>query len=363
MAELPHGSIVQFSPRFAMLFSLRNHLPLLVGVLALLWTQVGPRAVAAQPARETTNDEAGTPAASTGNARTPKSPADLRRWLENMIWHHHFSIQEMMAATGLSQDEIAAATQKFQIRPDNRPADKGDGLRVLPYPGGRHPRIGFLDGAINPQRETKLSVFLPWNRDAYVVLDIPEAIWWKPGPNRELLYLAHTHIDTTWSRQGIALPPLEWQELPGGKLKMQRRLPNGIEFGTEVQPAQDHLAMRMWLTNGTARTLTGLQVQNCVMFKGAPELASESNDNKVFQSPYAACGNGDRNRWVITAWQPCDRVWGNAPCPCMHSDPRFPDCDPGATVELRGWLSCYEGTDLPSELQRIQATGWDKSSN
>jgi hypothetical protein len=50
-------------------------------------------------------------------------------------------------------------------------------LFVLPYPGGRHPRIGFLDGAVNPQRETKISVSTPWDEQSYVVVDLPEAIW------------------------------------------------------------------------------------------------------------------------------------------------------------------------------------------
>ena len=42
----------------------------------------------------------------------------------------------------------------------------------------------------------------------------------------------------------------------------------------------------------------------------------------------------------------------------MHSDPKVPDCAPGETQTLRGWLSFYEGQDLDAELQRIEATGW-----
>ena len=70
---------------------------------------------------------------------------------------------------------------------------------MLPYPGGRHPRIGFLEGAIDPQRETKLSVFTPWHDSSYVVADVPEAIWSNLG----LTYLAHTHIPTIWTAQKI----------------------------------------------------------------------------------------------------------------------------------------------------------------
>ena len=116
--------------------------------------------------------------------------------------------------------------------------------------------------------------------------------------------------------------------------------------------------MEMWLTNGTSDTVTGLRVQNCVMFKGAPEFAQETNDNKVLREPYAACRSAGGNRWVITAWDPCHRAWANPPVPCLHSDPRFPDCQPGQTQHLRGWLSFYEGTDVQKEFQRIEATGW-----
>ena len=112
---------------------------------------------------------------------------------------------EASAATGLSTDEIAAAVDRLAIpkRGDSRSPDRASVLKVLPYPGGRHPRIGFLDGAIRPQRETKFSAFLPWDLSQYVVVDVPEAIWVKSGEGRELLYLAHTHVPTMWSRQGI----------------------------------------------------------------------------------------------------------------------------------------------------------------
>ncbi len=65
-------------------------------------------------------------------------------------------------------------------------------------------------------------------------------------------------------------------------------------------------------------------------------------------------------RWIITAWESCHRPWANPPCPCLHSDPKFPDCPPGETRRLRGWLSFYEGKDLDAELRRIEQTGWNK---
>jgi hypothetical protein len=315
---------------------------LLALLLALL---AAPRAAAAEPA----------PAVDVSSARRPASDAELRYWLENMIWHHRFTSDEVRAATGLTPDEVAAATARLGIASSNRPRRKpGQSLVVLPYPGGRHPRIGFLDGAVRPQRETKISVFAPWDEDSYVVADIPEAIWSNLG----LTYLAHTHVPTLWTRQRIELEPLEWRRHDDGTLDFERTLPNGIRFGTQVTPGVDAVRMAMWLSNGTPETLTDLRVQNCVLLKGAVGFAAQTNDNKVFSPPYAACRSADGRRWVITAWEPCHRTWANPPCPCLHSDPKFPDCPPGETVRIRGWLSFYEGTDLARELSRIEATGW-----
>jgi len=293
------------------------------------------------------------------NYRAAKDDLDLRRWLENMIWHHRFTTAEIGAATGMQADEIEAAKKRFGIRADNGPNRKaGAPLLVAPYPGGRHPRIGFLEGAIRPQRDTKASVFTPWDSQSYVVVDLPEAIWMKVGDGRRLLYLAHTHIDTVWSAKGVELAPVEWQRLADGSFKATRVLPNDVEFGTHITPDKNAVRMEMWIRNGTKQTLRGLRVQNCVMLKGAPEFAQMTVENKVDRGPYVACRSPQADRWVITAWQHCERAWSNAPCPCMHSDPQFPDCPPGETKRLQGWLSFYEGTDIQAEFDRIEATRW-----
>jgi peptidoglycan/xylan/chitin deacetylase (PgdA/CDA1 family) len=294
------------------------------------------------------------------NFRRPHSDNELRYWLVNMIVNHGFTSVEASAATGLTTDEIAASLKRFSIKKRNatQSANAPSTITVLPYPGGRHPRIGFLDGAIRPQRETKFSAFLPWDVTQYVVVDLPEAVWMKHGEGRELLYLAHTHVPTLWTRQKTALAPLEWTRGEGGSLRIERRLPNGAIFGASVEPGRDAVRMDLWLTNGTPQMLSGLAVQNCVMLKGAAEFNSLTNDNKLFRAPFVACRNAAGDHWIITAWESCQRAWGNAPCPCMHSDPQFPDCAPGETQRLRGWLSFYQGTDIEAELKRIELTGW-----
>lgn len=289
------------------------------------------------------------------NARPPRDEADLRAWLENMVWHHRFSVEEIRAATGLEAGAIQTALTRLNITATTRPARAKDApLLALPYPGGRHPRTGFLDGAQNPQRDTKFSVFTPWDDRSYVVADFPEAIWSNLG----LTYLAHEHIPTLWSSRNVKLPPLEWERRADGTLEFERRLPNGIAFGTRVQPRRDSVLMETWLRNGTDKPLTGLRFQNCVMLKAAAGFAAQTGANKVLRAPYAACRSEDGRRWIITAWDPIDAPWQNPPVPCIHANPKFPDCPPGETVRARGWLSFHEGPDIEAELKRIDATGW-----
>jgi hypothetical protein len=290
-------------------------------------------------------------------ARVPASDRELRGWLENMVWHHRFTPAEAGPVVGMSEAEVGAALARFDIKAENRPKRAADApLLVLPYPGGRHPRIGFLDGAVRPQRETKISVFTPWDDASYVVADIPEAIWSNLG----LTYLAHTHVPTIWEKQKVVLERTEWKRHDDGLLELERKLPNGIAFGTKVRAARDGVRMEMWLTNGTTEKLSDLRVQNCVMLKGATGFTQQTNDNKVFANPYVACRSPDGKRWVITAWDPCNRPWANAPCPCLHSDPKFPDCAPGETKRLKGWLSFYEGSDIQAEFRRLDDTSWRK---
>jgi hypothetical protein len=302
-----------------------------------------------------TLDDPDAVAAERSQGRRPRSEAELKTWLENMIWYHGFSMEEVAEATGMTPREVADASRRLKIEPGRRtPRKTGDPLRVLPYPGGRHPRIGFREGAIRPQRDTKFSVFTPWDEASYVVVDLPEALWSNLG----LTYLAHTHVPTVWTRRGVELEPLEWEVGPEGRLRGSRKLPNGIAFEARVVPTQAAVLMELRLTNGTSAPLSDLRVQQCVMLKGAAGFARQTNENKVFRPPYAACRADGTDRWIISSWEPCVRAWGNAPCPCLHSDPQFPDCPPGEARVVRGWLSFFEGPDIEAELRRIDSTGW-----
>jgi hypothetical protein len=283
--------------------------------------------------------------------RISSDETQLRHWLENMVWHHGFQREEILQVTGLDPNQLDEALKRFRISADSKPLPEVDPpILVLPYPGGRHPRIGFLDGAIEPQRETKLSIFAPWDPTSYVVLDAPEAIWSNLG----LTYLAHTHIDTVWDKQGIKLARLEWRRRSDGSYFLRRDLPNKIAYEILATPHRDHLAIRMSLTNGTDAKLSDLRVQMCAMLKGCRDFDQQTNDNKIFRGSLAACRNSAGDRWVILGFEPNHRTWGNAPCPCIHSDPIFPELEPGETKHVHGWLSFYSGTDIDGELSRIE---------
>jgi peptidoglycan/xylan/chitin deacetylase (PgdA/CDA1 family) len=201
------------------------------------------------------------------------------------------------------------------------------GLRVRPFPGDRHPRLGFFEGAILPLRGTKASVFLPWDPASYVVVDLPEAIFSNLG----LLFLAHTHIPTIWDAQNVWIENVDWERQGDNRLRSRWDLPNKVSFGVSVAAENGEVRMELWLRNGTPQALAGLRTQVCVMLGRAAGFR-----NPVFAGPVATVSDGRHS--IRTEWERAGRTWGNTQVPCMHSDPVLPDCAPGETVRVRGRL-------------------------
>jgi peptidoglycan/xylan/chitin deacetylase (PgdA/CDA1 family) len=278
--------------------------------------------------------------------------ADLRFWLENMLLDHRYSLAEAAAVCNMSEEEVRKHAEEFGLYPSPLAPPVGKLLRLLPYPGGRHPRIGFQEGAIDPLRGTKASVFLPWEPTSYVVVDLPEAIF----SNQGLLFLAHTDIPTIWNDQNVVLQNVDWKRGADGSLSFQQTLPNAVVFGASIRPAERHVDMELWLRNFSGTDLSGpkgpggMPAQVCVMLKGAPGFNGQTNDNKLFRPPVAAVRASQGNRWILTGWQNCGRAWGNARVPCLHADPKLPDCPFAKTVRIRGRLWFYEGNDIEGEL-------------
>ena len=287
--------------------------------------------------------------ASIGCTGAPTSGEDsetleLRYWLENMVWHHRYDVEEVASALGCDVTKAQRYLEEHDVLPENRPEFIDDlGLRILPYPGGRHPRIGFLEGAIDPHRDTKFSVFLPGKDAGYVVVDLPEAIWWNPASGRELLYLAHTHIPTYRDKRKIVLESFDWTRegdpagREGGVIRSTRKLPNGVEFAATARVVGERVEMTLELKNGSKERISGLRTQICVMLKGAPAFNAQIAENKTVQEATAAVRSADGERAIVTEWE-LAKAWQNPPVPCIHSDPVFPDLEPGESRTLTGFL-------------------------
>ncbi|MDC0295573.1 CehA/McbA family metallohydrolase [bacterium] len=277
----------------------------------------------------------------------PLDDAGREFWLRNMIVDHQFSANEVRQATGMQLRQAEREFKRLQgARNKEVPLNQ---IRVLPYPGGRHPRRGFLEGAIDPQRETKVSIFPPWAEGGYVVVDVPEAIFSNLG----LTYLAHRHVPTIWTDLAIDLEKTEWK-IDGRKLSMHRILPNQIAFSSHVTWDRSSVSMTINLVNGTDEVLTQMRVQVCTMLKALVGFHTQTRREEYIEGPFVAVKANDLDRWVITAWTPFHRSWTNPPVPCLHSDPQFPDCPPGEMVSVKGKLWFYEGKDIEKEVQRLR---------
>lgn len=286
-------------------------------------------------------------------SRLPRSEDEKEFWLINSLLNHGMTPTEATIATGLNRNDI----YYFLTRGELPNAYKSEALLALPYPGGRHPRIGFLDGAINPQRDTKFSVFAPWDEFSYVVVDLPEALWSNLG----LTYLAHKHIPTVWDNlnPGFKNAKQEWvYENPGSTLTSSRLIPNKehpiLAYHVKVVPGQKMVGMEIELENLSDKKLSSLSVQVCNHLKGMDGFQDQNIGNYVNRGSIIAKGNREGDKWIITGWEKLKRTWNNPPVPCIHSDPEFEDCEPGAKVKATGFITFYQGSAIEQHLGTLQ---------
>jgi hypothetical protein len=270
-------------------------------------------------------------------------------WMDIMI-KHRFTAAEIQKVTGYSSTKLDSiienASGDFSTEGVNQK------IVIKPYPGGRHPRIGFEDGMRSPMRGTKASAFLPWNDEDYIVIDLPEAVSTQYG----LTFLGHKHIPTVFDYQRIPIENHDWGPLEDGGLQNEWHLPNHMEIRSEIHPGSHTIDFKLFLHNNTSDTIfTDLKTQVCIMFKNASEFNLLTNDNKIFDCPLTAVHSIDTAKWIITGWDYCINSWGNEDCPCMHADPTFPDCKPGETVQISGKIWFYEGKDIYAKMEEIKA--------
>jgi peptidoglycan/xylan/chitin deacetylase (PgdA/CDA1 family) len=274
---------------------------------------------------------------------------NLDYWLTNMFQNHNFTLDEMVRATGM--DSALLNLHLAQLGPKKQESPKNKKIKIKPYPGVRHPRIGFKDGMLSPMRGTKASIFLPWAPEQFVVLDLPEALFSQLG----LTFLGHKHIPTVFDYQKVVIPNSDWTVLENGGLSNRWELPLNIIIGTEIQPGINSVDLKLWMQNNSDTTFTGLKTQVCIMLKEAKQFEKLSNENKIFDSPVVAVHSKNGKQWIFTAWDNCHHAWGNKACPCLHSDPQLQDCKPGETVSVTGKIWFYQGDNIQNELERIKS--------
>lgn len=266
----------------------------------------------------------------------------LEYWVDNMRRFHRYSWEEIAEVTGYSEERIQSISKGF----NEVIQTQEDRLTILPYPGGRHPRIGFLEGMIDPMRGTKLSVFLPWDTSQHVILDLPEAIFYQRG----LAFLGHTHVPTLWDYEQTAIENSDWRVDDDGVCRNSWNLPNGIEITAIVTPLRESVEMELIVKNGSDEDMEFINGQVCIMLKGAENFDELTNDNKVLTNRIAAVRSEGGDRWILTQWDQLRRTWGNAHCPCLHYDPILDPCEAGKTVSVKGKIWFHQGDSLQTKV-------------
>ena len=88
-----------------------------------------------------------------------------------------------------------------------------------------------------------------------------QAIWVRRADQRELLSLAHTHIDTIWTQRNLESPAREWDRSQPGECRVRRELPNQVAFGANARCDERSLRIELSVENHSRETLRGLDVQ------------------------------------------------------------------------------------------------------
>jgi hypothetical protein len=260
---------------------------------------------------------------------------DLGYWVANMSCHG-FTAEEQAGVCGMSATQFASARDALpSAAPSAVPV-------ILPYPGGRGTRSGRLDEAVSPLRGTKITVFLPWDRRSYIVIDLPQALRCDSG----LIFMAHTHEPTMWNERNVFIDNLDWDRLPDGTLQSGWALPNAIVFGATVRMVNARVEMEFSITNFSDRAISNIEVPICVLLKEARGLNRPSERNVVLKAAMAAVKSDDASRAIVTSWEPNLRVRIDPEIPCIHSDAALPDCAPGKTVRATGALWFSEGGEV-----------------
>ena len=222
-----------------------------------------------------------------------------------------------------------------------------------------------LPGQWRPQCPWEHIVWIspPWPSQYYLWLDIPETVFCDAGN----FFLSHINDDYPPAFPG--LPKVQWTTTPNG-VSVRRELPNGVAFAVLIEKRDEKsVSLRLELFNGSDVAMRNIRTQTCSYLRGLKEFSDCTRANKsVCRSdgtwvsldevggrcdyrngdialPVVVAQSSQTNRLVAMGW--CEfagPMWSNPEHPCMHTDPCFPDLDPGDHKAIDGILVFFEGT-------------------
>jgi len=243
----------------------------------------------------------------------------------------------------------------------------------------------------------------PWTEKGEWVLRAPETV----GSNRGLLFIDHRRDDmlpAAWP-----LRPLRWTRNRDRSLEYECELDIGVVLRVCIAPEGPHVAVESVVINAGAADLENLGTQFCLVQSGIPAFADPGAQRTFICSggkfvplgntrpgpapgcnpmlivtntwdlepwdswepgrswfaecqadvPLIATVSREGNRLVAMAFDNAYKIMTNCDIPCIHADPKFPDCPAGATARIRGRIYFIEGS-LADALRRFKQDfpGW-----
>ena len=270
----------------------------------------------------------------------------------------------LLVVTILLMASVCMANGQVKIRPSDIPAD-------VQWPH-------FMSIRISP----------PWDQQGEWEIRSPETI----GSNHGLLFIDHRRPDMLPVTNPSNEP--KWHTENDGSLFYACRLDNGVRFAVKMTPGKNDVSIFSTFTNGFREHLNNIGNQYCLIQKGVkgfedPKaertfilvngnwislantkpgqpnkgelpffIVTNTRDQaplekvKIDRSwwadeqdniPLIATVSEDGKHIVGLAFDNSYKIMTNACIPCIHADPKYPDCMRGNTVSIRGKIYFVEG--------------------
>lgn len=234
----------------------------------------------------------------------------------------------------------------------------------------------------------------PWDPQQYVLIECPEHFnsdsGWILNHRRDIV-LVHKMVR-----------PIEWRFSPDGeRAGYSYNFDDGMAFSLDLRADGSLVHLSAEFTNGSPTAMNLLEPCFCVRLDPIAEMTTPEDKMDHLRRTFALCAGrplsfadirtgvaeehqranpgriwtgcvvrGERRepeywwlskahaadcgliatespqggRWVAFTWERNRVLFTNINCPCIHSQPTFPDCQPGRVVRNHGKILFHEGT-------------------